>query len=150
MSKVKYFHEGQEVFLPPKTRGTEAFGPVPAHLRRESKPRESKPSEIHAQIAEVIDHEALGGVAHVDEIQAGLFHLFGKEYKPSPLYGHLKNACKFGFIHKLEGRLGFYSTVPIEARPVNAQSPAPSAVSVARPAPSAVSVARPVVGRTVR
>lgn len=146
MSKVKYFYGDQEVKLPPRGRGVEAFGDVPPELKR---PPTVRPlSEIHTQIAEVIGHEHLGGVAHVDEIQAGLFHLFGKPYKLSQLYGHLANAVKNGIIHKLEGRLGYYSTVPIEARPSKPASAPAEAEAEAVPAHVPVRVARPVAGPT--
>jgi hypothetical protein len=164
MSKVKFFAGEQEVIMPEKGRGISAFGAIPEHLRREEKPREVKPSPIHDAIVDVLDHEALGGVAHVDDIQAGLLHLHGMAYKQSPLYGHLKNAVKLGRIFKVEAKRGFYSTTPIAAVPhangVEADSsdfnedegyeaePAPQPV-VARPV--AKSSPRPLgVGRIVR
>jgi hypothetical protein len=117
MAKVKFFAGDQEVLMPEKGRGESAFGAIPDHLRREEKPREIKPSPIHDAIVDVLDHEALGGVAHVDDIQAGLIHLHGMSYKQSPLYGHLKNAVKLGRIFKVEAKRGFYSTTPIAAIP---------------------------------
>jgi hypothetical protein len=117
MSKVKFYVGDQEVLMPEKGRGESLFGAIPAHLARETTPREIKPSPIHDAIAAVIDHEELGGIAHVDDIQAGLFHLHGLSYKSAPLYSHLANAVKLGRIFKVEAKRGFYSTVPVAAVP---------------------------------
>jgi hypothetical protein len=117
MSKVKFYAGDQEIIMPEKGRGQAVFGAIPAHLVREAKAREVKPSPIHDAIVDVIDHPDLGGIAHVDDIQAGLYHLHGLSYKAAPMYSHLKNACTLGRIYKVEAKRGFYSTVPIAAVP---------------------------------
>lgn len=126
MAKVKFYAGDQEIVMPEKGRGESIFGAIPDELRREDKPREIKPSPIHDAIAAVIDHEELGGIAHVDDIQAGLHHLYGRSYKTSPLYQHLSNAVKSGRIFKVEAKRGFYSTTPIAAS-VEAGEPEASA-----------------------
>jgi hypothetical protein len=115
MSKVKFYAGDQEIRMPEKGRGESVFGAIPEHLRREEKPRDIKPSPIRDAIVAVIDHEELGGIAHVNDIQSGLHHLHGMSYKTSPLYQHLANAVKAGRIFKVEAKRGFYSTTPIAA-----------------------------------
>lgn len=172
MAKVKFYAGEQEVNMPDKGRGESVFGAIPAELRREEKAREVKPSPIHDAICAVIDHEELGGVAHVDDIQAGLHHLHGLSYKTSPLYQHLSNAAKLGRIFKVEAKRGFYSTVPIAAvphadgvetvnHPDDASFNEDEGYGDAEPAPAPIVVAKPVarpglnrsplaVGRSVR
>jgi len=160
MSKVKFFAGNQEVRIPEKGRGLAAFGAVPAHLQRESKPREVKPSPIHDAIVDVLSHEALGGVAHVDDIQAGLLHLHDMAYKQSPLYGHLKNAVKLGRIFKVDGKRGFYSVAPIatvqDADGVEAEASADFDEDEGfeahehEPAPEPIVAAKPVIKPAVR
>lgn len=169
MSKVRFFAGEQEIRMPEKGRGESIFGAIPDELRREEKPREVKPSPIHDDIAAVIDHEALGGIAHVDDIQSGLHHLYGRSYKTSPLYQHLANAVKAGRIFKVEAKRGFYSTTPIAAAVADGEAeasadfnedeglePAPEPIVEAKPTPRPAGLQRPGVrgplnvGRVVR
>ena len=173
MAKVKFFAGDQEITMPEKGRGESVFGAIPDHLRREATPREIKPSPIHDAIAAVIDHEELGGIAHVDDIQSGLFHLHGLSYKSGPLYQHLANAVKTGRIFKVEAKRGFYSTTPIAAsvsatdgeelasadfnEDAGLDAPAPTPIVEARPVARPAGLQRPglqrsplAVGRSVR
>lgn len=165
MSKVKFYAGDQEIRIPEKGRGESIFGAIPDALRREEKPRETKPSPIHDAICAVIDHEELGGIAHVDDIQSGLHHLHGLSYKTSPLYQHLANAVKLGRIFKVEAKRGFYSTVPIAASVGEGEAheadssdfnedagfedePAPAPIVEAKPASRPAGLARPGVQRS--